>query len=139
MALLASFLIPVWATSLRGLTHLLLCETELTAAFTLVVDAEGPPVVVSSDRVGAQLDGVCGSLDVAFSVSETTPEEFDLTVSLANTTDRSWLGTVQLELDELVVPVAVGTIGPGETVTETVALRLPVGFHELTGALLVGP
>ncbi|GBD83960.1 hypothetical protein BMS3Abin02_00344 [bacterium BMS3Abin02] len=138
--ILGIFLIPIATSSLRGLTHVLTCEENVAAPFSVVVAEDGSAVVTSSATGQAGGDsGLCGGLAVDLRARAKPDGRLDLTVLVTNNSAYPWQGTVDLSLNRTVIPVAIGRIDPAETGTDTVAFRLDPGTHELTGSLLVGP
>lgn len=140
IVLLAVFLIPVGMSSLRGLTHVLVCTDEATATFTLVHEEGQQPTLLSATAIERDADPqLCGGLTLDLAAEEAGPGQVALTVPITNHSEVPWRGTVRLELGSTGIPLAIGRIEPGETVTDTVTLRLSEGTQELSGALLIGP
>ncbi len=143
MALFGVFLIPLWTSSLRGLTHLLTCDEPTDTDFSVVVDAEGSASVLSSlqvDRGGGARE-LCGGLVLDVGVrSGADPASSELVITITNRSDFGWQGSVRVDLDDVSFPIAVGEVAPGERATERVALDLDTGrTYEISGSLLVGP
>lgn len=138
--LLGVFLIPIAMSSLRGLTHVLTCEENVEAPFSVLVAEDGSAVVTSSASGQAGGDtGLCGGLSVDLRARAKPEGRLDLTVLVTNDSSYPWQGTVDLSLNRTVIPVAIGRIDPTETGEDTVAFHLDPGTHELSGSLLVGP
>jgi hypothetical protein len=132
--------VPLTASSLRGLTHVLVCEEEAGTPFTLAVPREGPPLLTSSTRLArGREDGICGGLSLELAAREAGPEGVAVVVPITNRSALEWHGTVKLELGATSLPVRIGSIPPGGTRSDKVTLRLPPGKHELDGSLLIGP
>ena len=54
--------------------------------------------------------------------------------------EYGWRGSVQLQLDEIDIPIDIGEIGSGETASDEFELRLDEGStYEIQGDLLIGP
>ncbi|CAN5700849.1 hypothetical protein BH24ACT3_BH24ACT3_11020 [soil metagenome] len=81
----------------------------------------------------------CDGLSVALSVSSETPGELPVTLPFANATDRDWRGTVELTVGDRVVPVDLGRVAAGETVTDSVTLDVDEEAGVISGSLLIGP
>ena len=138
--ILGVFLIPIAASSLRGLTHVLTCEEKVIEPFSVIVAEDGSAVVTSSASGLAGGDsGLCGGLTVDMRAGAKPGGRLDLTVMVTNNSAYPWQGTVDLSLNRTVIPVAIGRIDPAETDSDTVAFNLDAGAHQLTGSLLVGP
>jgi hypothetical protein len=132
--------VPLAASSLRGLTHVLVCAEEAGTPFTLAVPREGPPLLTSSTRVArGHEEGICGGLSLELAARETGREKIAVVVPITNRSDLEWHGTVKLELEATSLPVRIGSIPPGGTRSDEVTLQLPPGTHELDGSLLIGP
>lgn len=138
--MLGVFLIPIATSSLRGLTHVLTCEENVAAPFSVIVADDGSAVVTSSasGQAGAEA-GLCGGLAVDLRARAKPDGRLDLTVLVTNNSTYPWQGTVDLALNRTVIPVSIGRIDPAETGEDTVAFHLDPGAHDLTGSLLVGP
>lgn len=138
--MLGAFLIPIGMSSLRGLTHVLTCDEEVTTPFTLIVPERGEPTVVSSSVIErGQESGLCGGLFVNPQAQAEGPRQVAMILPIENRTDFPWQGTVKLVLGDITVPVGIGEIPAGETESDTVHLDLDPGSHEISGSLLIGP
>ena len=139
--MLGAFLIPIGMSSLRGLTHILVCEKKAKQPFTMIVPPEGQPEILSSLRISKneQSDKICGGLTIEPRATTDGPGEIVFTLPITNHTDNLWRGTVSLELGEVRIPVDVGEVGPGQTQTDSVSFSLDEGTHEVNGSLLIGP
>ena len=63
----------------------------------------------------------------------------DVTLAITNGSEYGWRGSVQLELDDIDIPIDIGEIGSGETATDEFELRLDEGStYEIEGDLLIG-
>lgn len=140
-ALIGAFLIPVGLSSLRGLTHVLTCAEEIGTPFTLIVPEDGGPTTMLSlqtierDAPG----GLCGGLTVDMRARDVGPSQVAMTVPVSNNTDLPWQGTVSMQLNRTAIPLRIGAVGPGQTVSDTVTIDLVPGDTELDGALMIGP
>lgn len=144
-ALVGVFLIPLSMSSLRGLTHVLVCQEPVETLFTVNLDRE-VPIVLSATQVDPdRTDLPCGGLDIDISAAALDERQVEMELTITNSTDQRWNGTVALSLqDETVaevvtIPVAIGTVEAGSRNTEVVTVRVREGTHEFSGALLVGP
>jgi hypothetical protein len=143
---LAALLIPIATSSLRGLTHILTCQEEATTPFLVEMPDEGPPLVSSSMVLEREESGLpasaelCGGLTLDLAVGGATEGRADVIVTIANNSTYGWRGTVQLRLDDTMIPVDIGTIDAGGSESDTVELRVRPGrSYEIEGSLLVGP
>jgi len=146
LGLLAVLLIPVGTSSLRGLTHILTCQEESATPFSVTVLEDAPPMVLSAaairpgDDNGRATLELCGGLTLDMRMGAQRQDRADLTLAITNGSDYGWRGSVRLDLDGAIVPVHIGHVGPGETASETVEVRLSAGrTYEVAGSLLVGP
>jgi hypothetical protein len=140
VVLLGAFLIPIGMSSLRGLTHVLTCDEEVTTPFTLIVPEEGDPTVVSSTTIErGQEAGLCGGLFVNPQARAEGSRQVAMTLPIENRTEFPWQGTVKLVLGDITIPVDIGEIPAGQKGSDTVHLDLDPGSHEISGSLLIGP
>jgi hypothetical protein len=140
-AMLGAFLIPISSSSLRGLTHVLVCEEKVRQPFTMIVPKNGEPELLSSLRItrADQKGEICGGLSIEPRARGNGPGAIEFILPVSNQTDHLWRGTISLQLGDTRVPVDIGEVGPGETVSDTVLLTLDEGRHEIEGSLLIGP
>ena len=139
-ALIGVFLIPIMSSSLRGLTHVLTCEGSVETPFSVVVEEGFDPIVLSATQlVAGEETGLCGGIDVDFRAFATGSNQVSLTLVIVNETDDPWRGTIDLELDQVRVPVSIGLVSAGTEESETITLNLNEGESEITGSLLLGP
>jgi len=141
VALFAILLIPIYTSSLRGLTHVLSCDEQTDAEFAVQVDDEGEAILSSSQVITRGEDRtLCGGLVVDFIVGTVEPGELEITMSITNTSEDDWHGTVGLEFDGIDIPVGIGAIDAGEVASETVNGRIRNGHdYVIEGRLLIGP
>ena len=139
-ALVLIFFIPILEQSLRGLTHLLVCNRDAKTPFTLIISEKGDPQMASSARVARNVDpNPCKGLDLNLGARAEGDDHVAITVPISNRTTYGWQGSVRLNLGNASVPVAIGKIPPQQTRADTVVFQLPRGSHELEGSLLLGP
>ena len=143
---LAVLLIPIGTSSLRGLTHVLTCQEEAATPFTIQVPEDGPPVISSSSVLERPESGevptgeLCGGLTLDLAIGSTAEERAEVEVTISNNSDYGWQGTVQLRLDDIAIPVDIGTIDAGEAESDTVEMRVSEGnTYSVDGSLLIGP
>jgi hypothetical protein len=145
LALMGAFLIPIGMSSLRGLTHVLVCEKEVKQPFTMVVTASGEPQILSSTRLARAPEaapngrGICGGLLIEPRARSEGRGRIAFTLPVRNLTDHIWRGTIAVRLGSIQIPVDVGEVGPGETGSDTILLNLDPGEHKVDGSLFVGP
>ena len=134
------FLIPLLSQSLRGLTHLLVCNRDSETPFTLIISEGGDPLMASSTRMGRGVDSnPCKGLEMNLGAKAQGEDRVAITVPISNRTSYGWQGSVKLNLGNASIPVGIGEIPPEQTRADTVVFRLPRGSHELDGSLLLGP
>lgn len=139
---LGVFLIPIGMSSMRGLTHVLTCEEEVRTPFTFGVQEEGEPDIGSAfvlEPEDVEVESVCGGLGLDMQARPIDDEQVALILPITNNTEHPWRGTVNLQVENIVVPIDIRQIPPGDTRSDSVTLRLDPGTHELTGSLLIGP
>lgn len=142
VALFGVLMIPLWTSSLRGLTHVLTCNQVTDTDFSIDVDPDGMASVLSSvtfERGEASRE-LCGGLVVDVGVSAGIDGSTDLVISIENDSEFDWQGSVQVDLDDVSFPIALGKISTGHSETETVGLNLAKGrSYQMSGNLLIGP
>jgi hypothetical protein len=145
LTLMGAFLIPIGMSSLRGLTHVLVCEKEVKQPFTMIVTASGEPQILSSTRLTREPQapptgrGICGGLLIEPRARSEEGGRIAFTLPVRNLTDHIWRGTIAVRLGNIQIPVDVGEVGPGQTASDTILLNLEEGEHEVNGSLFVGP
>lgn len=146
IALLGVLLIPIGTSSLRGLTHVLTCQESASAPFTIQVPEEGPPSILSSSSIERNPDGsvpdqsVCGGLTLDVLIGSEREDRAVVVLAITNGSEYGWRGSVQVQLDDIDIPIDIGEIAAGETATDEFDLRLDAGNdYELKGDLLIGP
>jgi hypothetical protein len=143
IGLLSVLLIPIGTSSLRGLTHVLTCRKEIGTPFSVLVDKDGPPVVLSSATIRSgrpRPDEVCGGLSLSLHMGSRVQDRADVTLTATNGSKYGWRGSVQLRLDQTAIPVRIGTVEPGQTKEDSFEIRLHEGqTYQIAGSLLVGP
>lgn len=150
--LLATMLIPVGVSSLRGLTHILTCNETVATPFALVIEPEEEPTVISATTIergeeevaepskAAAVSGrLCGGLSVDLAATTAGPGRVVMDVPITNHTEFPWQGTVLFRVGKTPIPIDIGRIEPGETGSDTVDFSLGPGDHEVSGTLLIGP
>ena len=139
--MLGAFLIPIGMSSLRGLTHVLVCQEKVRQPFTMIVPEQGQPELLSSLRItrAEQQGQICGGLTIEPRARGDGPGVISFILPVSNQTDHLWRGTIGLKLGKTRIPVDIGEVGPGETASDTVRLTLDEGRHEISGELLIGP
>lgn len=137
--LLGVFLIPVVLSSLRGLTHVVSCEESIAQPFEVNFGSDGTPLLTGSQLLEAGTDPVCANLSTDLSMREAGPNRLEVTVPVENRGEQPWRGTVTLKVGDVLIPVQIGLVPPGETRSESIVLRLPAGVTGFTGELLIGP
>ena len=139
-ALIGAFLIPVFATTLRGLTHVLTCEETVRETFAFQIVPGADPIQISSGVIRrGEPQTLCGGLRVHLAADSRGPSRIALTVPITNESRHPWQGTVLLRLEQTALPVDVGRVEPGETRSDTLVFDLDPGLHEVSGSLLIGP
>ncbi len=151
VGLLAVLLIPIATSSLRGLTHVLTCKDEADTPFSIDITADQAPIITSSQVIerepageGAEPQAVpgelCGGLTMDMLMTSRDDDSAEVILRITNGTAFGWRGTVQLQLDDTVIPVDIGDIAPGATASDAVTLSLDgKERYDLEGSLLIGP
>lgn len=146
IGLLAVMLIPIGTSSLRGLTHILTCQESSATPFNVEVPTQGPPIISSSTVIERNPDGsvpsneLCGGLTLDLLMGSRREDRADVTLAITNNSRFGWRGSVQLRLDDTLIPIDIGTIGAGDTATDAFELRLDAGrTYAIEGKLLIGP
>ncbi len=140
VSLFAVMLIPVALSSQRGLSHTLTCTERAESPFQVVMIPGEEPVITGA----AVLDGgppevLCDGLSLEFEALGLPSGKVEVTVSIANSTEFDWFGTVQFEISGTRIPLDLGKVRAGGKRQASLALTLPEGVTQLNGRLLVGP
>ena len=147
IALLGVLLIPIGTSSLRGLTHILTCQESAATPFTIQVPEDGPPVdpVVLDRRSNARRRAsptspcAAGSRSTS-SIGSDAEDRADVTLAITNGSEYGWRGSVQLQLDDIDIPIDIGEIDAGETASDASSSASTQGStYEIEGDLLIGP
>lgn len=143
VAIFAVLMIPLWTSSLRGLTHVLTCNQTTDTDFSIDVAPDGTASVLSSvqfDREGSSRE-LCDGLVVDVGVNSNDESgTADVLLSITNNSEFDWKGSVQVKLDAISIPVSIGKIAAGRTETDTIEVNLENGkSYEVKGNLLIGP
>lgn len=142
-ALIGAFLIPVLLSSslLRGLTHMLVCAEKTGTPFTVTISDDGETVSMLSLQTIKRdaASGLCGGLTVDMRARDVGESRVAMTVPVSNHTEQAWLGTVRMQIGDTAIPLRIGAVGPGQTVTDTFVVHIGAGTTELEGALMIGP
>ena len=129
-------------SGLRGLTHVLTCSDQAEQPFTVVI-TDGKPEVLSSIRIGAGDTGqICGGLSIdtqARSGAEGEDDQITLIFPITNHTEDLWRGTVSALIGNTAIPIEIGEIPAGKTITGQVDVSLDKGTTDINGSLLLGP
>jgi hypothetical protein len=142
VAMMGAFLIPLFSSSLRGLTHVLTCEEPTPSPFTMIVPESGQPQVLSSTvLVRGEDEGLCGGLKVDIRAGASGLEKIKMIVEIQNETNLLWQGTVQLALENrATIPVSIGRVPANESRSDEVEFSVKRGTtQEIEGSLLIGP
>lgn len=138
--LVGAFLIPVFLTTLRGLSHVLTCEDTVREPFAFQIVRNADPIQISTGVIRrGEPQTLCGGLLVHLSARSESDRRIALDVPITNDSPHPWNGTVLLQLGDTSLPVDIGSVEPGATETDTLILDLDPGMHELSGSLLIGP
>ncbi len=146
IGLFAVLLIPIGTSSLRGLTHILTCQEDSATAFSIDVPVDGPPTISSSAVIERNPDGtvkvneMCGGLTLDVLMGSRRNNRADVTLAITNHSDYGWRGSVQVRLDDTLIPIDIGEIRAGDTASDEFDLRLEAGeSYSIEGKLLIGP
>ena len=140
IALLGAFLIPIFLSSLQGLTHVLTCQQKTDVPFTVELPPHGQPTISSSSVITrATAGGLCGGLHLDMRVGSEGPNKVKITLPIQNGTRYDWEGTVKLKLGGADVPVRIGRVPAGKTRQDDISFHVDPGTHEINGSLLIGP
>lgn len=136
---LAVLLIPVFQSSLRGLTHVTTCDAEVAQPFTIQLD-DGVATILSATALTPDAErGVCGGLVLDMGVQSVGDDRVEVILPVTNETADNWRGTIALDVGGTIIPVDVGVIPAGETVEDRIEVRIDEGTVELQGSVLIGP
>ena len=83
---------------------------------------------------------LCGGLTLDVLMGSRRADRADVTLAITNNSDYGWRGSVQVRLDDTLIPIDIGDIDAGETATDDFELRLDAGeTYAIEGKLLIGP
>ena len=154
VGLLAVLLIPIGTSSLRGLTHVLTCNQEAAADFSVNAGGDTPATATSSaiitrrdandgttNATGAvTVNELCGGLTLDLAVGTPRENRVPVTLIITNNSDYGWRGSVQMQLDNTTLPITIGRIDAGAVAKNTFVIRVdPDRRYALKGSLLIGP
>lgn len=140
LLMMGAFLIPIAASNLRGLTHVLTCEEETESPFTLLVEKGQEPTILTSQFFTAEEETtLCGGLELNPQARSKGEDRIEMILPIRNTSEFPWHGSVKLRIGDTTVPVRVGEIAAGETERAIVTLPGLRGQTTVDGSLLIGP
>ncbi len=135
-------LIPVIATSMKGLGHILVCEEEVESNFTIIAaEGKSPQILSAASLQPGENFELCNGLLVDLR-GRGSEDQVELLVFITNNSQDEWRGTVHLGLtgkQNITLPVGIGRIGPGETESDSIEIKLEPGTTEIGGSLFLGP
>lgn len=140
IGLLGVFLIPIAASSLRGLTHVVTCREATNVPFTVSLP-QGSAATLSSAASFTRDDSgsLCGGLTLDMHVGRVDADTVRVALPIHNGTGHTWQGTVSLQLGRSPLPIRIGKIPKGQTRQQAVDVHVDRGTHEINGSLLIGP
>lgn len=132
-------MIPIGQASLRGIDHILTCSEQVATPFQVIL-SDGVPIVTGSLAI-EEGDPVsfCGGLGVEISVGPSSSRDVTVFATLSNESTVDWFGTVDLSVGDVRIPIDVGKVPSGSSLSESVELSLGEGVTEFGGSLLIGP
>lgn len=139
LTIAAILLIPIGQSSLRGIDHILTCSEQVQTPFQVIL-TDGVPIVTGSTFIepGDPLL-LCGGLAIEISVGPSQSRDVRVFATLTNQSGADWFGTVDLSVGAVRVPIDIGRVPSGSSLTESLDLSLPEGATEFGGSLLIGP
>ncbi len=138
--LVASLLIPLGTTTLRGMHHHVSCIDEIDQTFSVTATDSNFAIITGSTSVVREPPtGECSSVDMNMRVRPDSKGFVQIRLPVENRTNRSWTASVILQLDGLKTSVPLGRIQPGKTTTRDLRVRLTQDLQSITGTLIVGP
>ncbi len=140
IGILGAFLIPIWISSMRGVTHVVTCQEATDVPFSVLLPPSGSPAVASAATFTRDdTSALCGGLHVDIRVGRVTDRTLEMTLPIGNDTRHAWEGTVKLDLGSVDIPVRIGRIPAGESRQQTLRFNVDPGSTEINGSLLLGP
>lgn len=132
-------LIPIGQASLRGIDHILTCSEQVETPFQVII-TDGVPIVTGSFAI-EEGDPLlfCGGLGVEISVGPSSERDVTVFATLTNESSVDWFGTVDLSVGAVRIPIDLGRVPSGSSLSESVELSLDEGVTEFGGSLLIGP
>jgi hypothetical protein len=138
--LLASFLIPVATSNLRGVTHLLECTGPTQETFEVFWTKSNKAIITGSSVIEpTNTTGLCQDVDADMSLRPGTEGRVLVTVRVRNDRSKNVQATIVVDTGTLQVPVRLGTMRAGTTTSRQVTLRGGRNVTVVRTRLLVGP
>lgn len=139
--------IPLVMSSLGGIGQLLVCEAVVEQPFAVAPGDSGP--IVASARslerdAPPPTDGdACGGVTTEIAAELVEADTVRLVVTIVNTTDQRWRGTIGLAAAAQDVDVdlttSLGEVPAGQRRSDDVLLRVQDAQTDIAGRLLLGP
>ncbi|HEY5652431.1 MAG TPA: hypothetical protein VIW46_13375 [Acidimicrobiia bacterium] len=135
----AVLVIPIAQGSLRGIDHILTCAEPVETPFQVILN-DGVPIVTGSTAI-EEGDPLlfCGGLGIEISVGPSSTRDVTVFATLTNESAVDWFGTVELSVGAVRIPIDLGRVPSGSSLSESVELSLDEGITEFGGSLLIGP
>lgn len=138
--LMGSFLIPITTSTLNGLTHLVSCTAAVDQSFAITaVDSKRAVIIGSSEVVRKPPEGDCAAVELNMVVRPDGKGYVRIAMPVSNQSSRAFRATVKLRLGDLRIPVPVGLVGPGQTKSKDLRIRLARDLKVVNATLLIGP
>ena len=140
IGILGAFLIPIWISSLRGVTHVVTCREATNVPFAVALPPVGAPTLSSAATFTRDdTSSLCGGLHLDMRVGRVDDRTLRLTLPIQNATKHTWQGTVKLHLGSADVPVRIGKIPAGASRSQSIRFNIDPGTTDINGSLLIGP
>jgi hypothetical protein len=138
--LLASFLIPVATSSLRGVTHVLECTGANQETFEVFWTKNNKAIITGSAVIEPTNNtGLCTDVDADMALRPGTEGRVLVTVRVRNDRASDVQATVVVDTGSLEVPVRLGTMRAGTTTARQVTIRGGRKVTVVRTRLIVGP
>lgn len=138
--LLGSLLISLSTSTLGGMTHLVTCTSAIDQTFSITaVDAKRAIVTGSAEVVRRPPKGECSAVDLNMVVRPDGRGYVRISMPVTNRSSRTWRASVKLRVGRLRIPVPIGSVRPGRTVSKELRIRLTKDLQVVDATLLIGP
>lgn len=153
--LLGVLLVPVVMSSLGGIGQLLVCEATVAQPFAVAPGGQDGPLVTSSrtlDRDASdtprfegtdEAAALCGGVSAEIAAEIVDPDTVRLVVTLVNSSELPWQGSIGVTADagdvDVDLTTSLGEVPAGGRRSDTLLLSVQDTQADIGGRILLGP